>query len=240
MKFGIVQFPGSNCDYDCYNAVKGVLGQDAQLLWHKETSLEKSDCIILPGGFTYGDYLRVGAIARYSPIMSSVIDFAQKGGFILGICNGFQVLTETGLLPGALIKNDCLHFICQQQAIRIDNNKTPFTCHYQKGQILQFPIAHGEGHYYASQSTIQKLETNQQIIFRYCDKMGHVTPEANPNGSVSNIAGICNKSKNVLGLMPHPERCMENCLGSKDGLMIFQSLLSIFENNISRFSFNQE
>jgi len=231
MKFGVVQFPGSNCDYDCYYVLKNLLGLQTEMLWHKDNNLDGNDCVILPGGFTYGDYLRVGAIARYSPIMSAVIDFARKGNFVIGICNGFQVLTEAQLLPGALIRNNCLHFICKQQTIRVENNNTPFTAKYQKGQILQLPIAHGEGCYYADIETIDELEENKQIIFRYCDSKGNITNNSNPNGSLSNIAGICNKGKNVLGLMPHPERSMERCLGSTDGCFLFKSIIKYIEES---------
>jgi phosphoribosylformylglycinamidine synthase I len=229
MKFGIVQFPGSNCDYDCYYAIRNIIQASAEMIWHKKEKLDGYDCIVLPGGFTYGDYLRVGAIARYSPIMSAVIDFAEKGGLVLGICNGFQVLTEARLLPGALIRNDCLHFMCRQQMIRLENIDTPFTGLYQKGQVLQIPIAHGEVCYYTDQKTIKQLEANKQIVFRYCDSKGDITKEANPNGSLFNIAGICNKERNVLGLMPHPERCVEHCLGSVGGLLLFQSIIMHFK-----------
>ena len=232
MKFGIVQFPGSNCDYDCYYAISEVLRFPAEMIWHKEKNLDGYACVILPGGFTYGDYLRVGAIARYSPVMSAVVNFAKNGGLVLGICNGFQVLTEAQLLPGALIRNNCLHFICQNQTIRVESVDTPYTKLYQKGQVLQIPIAHGEGCYYADKGTIDVLETNQQILFRYCDSNGGITKEANPNGSISNIAGICNKERNVFGLMPHPERCMEDCLGSIDGRLLFESIVMYLKEDI--------
>lgn len=232
MKFGIVQFPGSNCDYDCYYAIRNSLKISVELIWHKDKILDGYDCIILPGGFTYGDYLRVGAIARYSPVMSAVINFAEKGGFVVGICNGFQVLTEARLLPGILIRNNCLHFICKQQTIKIENNMTPFTRLYQQGQIVKMPIAHGEGCYYADRKTIDQLEANKQVLFRYCDQSGKITREANPNGSLSNIAGICNRERNILGLMPHPERCMEGCLGSTDGRLLFESLKMYINENI--------
>ncbi len=227
MKFGVVQFPGSNCDYDCYYAIKNILKAPVEMIWHKEKehNLKGYDCIVLPGGFSYGDYLRVGAIARYSPIMTAVIDFALKGGLVLGICNGFQVLTEAKLLPGALIRNECLHFICRQQTIRVENIDTPFTKLYQKGQVLKIPIAHGEGCYYADEETISELENHHQILFRYCDARGEITREANPNGSLSNIAGICNRERNIVGLMPHPERAMEECLASLDGRLLFESIV---------------
>lgn len=232
MKFGIVQFPGSNCDYDCYYAIKNSLKISVGLIWHKDKILDGYDCIILPGGFTYGDYLRVGAIARYSPVMSAVINFAEKGGFVVGICNGFQVLSEARLLPGVLIRNNCLHFICKQQTVKIENNRTPFTRLYQQGQIVTMPIAHGEGCYYADRKTIDQLEANKQVLFRYCDQSGQITRKANPNGSLSNIAGICNRERNILGLMPHPERCMEDCLGSVDGRLLFESLKMYINENI--------
>lgn len=233
MKFGIVQFPGSNCDNDCYHAMKNVLQIPTEMIWHKENDLHGYDCIILPGGFSYGDYLRVGAIARYAPIMSAVIDFAGKGGMVLGICNGFQVLTEAKLLPGALIRNHCLHFICKTQTIRVEHNKTPFTERYQKGQVLEFPIAHGEGCYYADQKTIERLEKNKQILFRYCNSNGEITQKTNPNGSISHIAGICNRERNVLGLMPHPERCMEDCLGSIDGRLLFEGIVGHLRRDVA-------
>ena len=233
MKFGIVVFPGSNCDYDCYYTIKNVLRIPVDMIWHKNNHLKGYSCIVLPGGFTYGDYLRVGAITRYSPIMSAVIDFAKKGGFVLGICNGFQVLTESKLLPGALIRNDCLHFICKRQTIRVENIKTSFTNLFQEKQILQMPIAHGDGCYYADKKTVDELEANKQIVFRYCDANGKITNKANPNGSISNIAGICNKEKNVLGMMPHPERSAEDCLESEDGRLLFESIITSIKKGIS-------
>lgn len=225
MRFGVVQFPGSNCDYDCYYALSNILQINTDMIWHKKTILDNYDCIILPGGSSYGDYLRVGAIARYSPVMSAIIDFAHGGGLVLGICNGFQVLTEAKLLPGVLIRNNCLHFVCKQQTVRVDNVQSPFTSLYQEGQILQIPIAHGEGCYYADKKTMKQLEKNKQILFRYCGVEGDLTEKSNPNGSLGNIAGICNESGNVLGLMPHPERCMEHCLGSVDGILLFRSII---------------
>ncbi len=229
MKFGVIKFPGSNCDFDCYYAINNIMEVPVEWIWHKQENVDGFDCIFLPGGFTYGDYLRVGAIARYSPIMRAVIDFAKKGGLVIGICNGFQVLTEAGLLPGTLTRNECLHFICKQQTIRVENSSTPFTGSCQKKQILRIPIAHGEGCYYADRETLEKLELNNQIIFRYCDVSGNISRQANPNGSLSNIAGICNKEKNVLGLMPHPERAIENCLGSDDGRLIFESIIEFLK-----------
>ncbi|GAB4116473.1 MAG: phosphoribosylformylglycinamidine synthase subunit PurQ [Candidatus Caldatribacteriota bacterium] len=226
MKFGVVQFPGSNCDYDCYYALKYVLKVPTEFIWHKEKDISGYNCIVLPGGFSYGDYLRVGAIARYSPVMKAVVDFARRGGLLIGICNGFQILTEAGLLPGALIRNHCLHFVCKPQNIRVENIETPFTNRCQKGQVLKVPIAHGEGCYYTDQKTLEELEKNNQVLFRYCDIEGKITKAANPNGSLHNIAGICNKKRNIFGLMPHPERSMEECLGSTDGHLIFESIIN--------------
>lgn len=221
----MVVFPGSNCDADCLHAIKASTGQTVEYIWHKAGSVDGYDCIVLPGGFSYGDYLRCGAVARFSPVMTPVIEFAQKGGLVLGICNGFQILTEAGLLPGALHRNKNLQFICDDTYLRIENNATPFTCQAEVGQVIRVPIAHGEGNYYADPEIIQQLEENKQVIFRYCDPYGEITPAANPNGSVNNIAGICNSKGNVLGMMPHPERCAEAILGNTDGQLIFQSLL---------------
>lgn len=229
MKFGVVVYPGSNCDADCYHLVKDVLEQPVQYIWHQDTSLENCDCIILPGGFSYGDYLRAGAIARFSPISESVAEFAAKGGLVLGICNGFQVLLESGLLPGAMKRNEGLKFKCQQTLLRVENTSIPYTNLLEKGQIIQVPIAHGEGNYYCDEATYQQLEANGQIVFRYCDQQGQLTPETNPNGSLQSIAGICNKQGNVLGMMPHPERCGEQVLGGTDGLLIFKSILKWWE-----------
>lgn len=224
MKFGVVTFPGSNCDYDSYAAVKHVLGEDVTFLWHKSSDLVNCDVIILPGGFSYGDYLRAGAIARFSPIMSEVVKFAKGGGRVIGICNGFQVLTESGLLPGALVRNAHLRFSCRQVWLRVENDQTPFTQACAKGDLLKVPIAHGEGNYYDFSGDIKELEDNGQIVFRYVTPKGEVTPEANPNGSINNIAGICNREGNVLGMMPHPERAVEEILGSADGLRVFESI----------------
>jgi len=227
MKFGVVTFPGSNCDYDCYNVVKRVLKQPVEFIWHAGTKLDHFDCIILPGGFSYGDYLRCGAIAKYSGIMGEIIKFAQQGGgLVIGICNGFQILTESGLLPGALQRNKSLKFICKNVHLKCENNKTPFTNKLKKDHVIKIPIAHGEGNYIADPSTIAELKKNKQIIFTYCDEKGHVNEEANPNGSILNISGICNKKRNVLGMMPHPERCSESILGGLDGKLIFESILS--------------
>jgi phosphoribosylformylglycinamidine synthase len=226
MKFGVVIFPGSNCDYDTYYVLKEVLNQPTFFLWHKDQDLKGVDCVVLPGGFSYGDYLRSGAIARFSPIMQEIIKFAQKGGLVLGICNGFQILLESGLLEGAMLRNKNLKFLCQHVWIRVENNKTPFTRKAQVGQVLKIPIAHFDGNYYAPPETLQRLKKNGQIIFRYCTENGEINEEANVNGSVENIAGICNASGNVLGLMPHPERAAEAILGSSDGLVIFKSIIN--------------
>ncbi|MCS7000039.1 MAG: phosphoribosylformylglycinamidine synthase subunit PurQ [Bacteroidota bacterium] len=230
MKVGIVVFPGSNCDRDTYYAVQQVCGIDVQFLWHKDGSIPSDvQCVILPGGFSYGDYLRSGAIARFSPIMRDVVRFAQQGGLVLGICNGFQILTEAGLLPGALLRNANERFICRTVHVRVENSSTPFTTSYTRGQVLQLPIAHGEGRYYAPPEVLDQLHQDEQIVFRYTDSNGISTPSSNPNGSVDNIAGICNRKRNVLGLMPHPERAIEALLGSEDGKGIFYSLMHYFE-----------
>ncbi len=218
MKFGVIVFPGSNCDHDCYNVVKNVLKQPVEYIWHTETNLDKYDCIIVPGGFSYGDYLRCGAIARFSKVMDSLKKFAEKGKLVIGICNGFQILCEAGLLPGALQRNKNLRFVCKFIDLKVENNKTKFTKKYKKGQILRIPIAHGEGNYTCDKQTLAELKKNKQIVFTYKGE--------NPNGSTANIAGICNKKRNVLGMMPHPERASELILGSKDGLELFKSILS--------------
>ncbi len=229
MKFGIVVFPGSNCDHDAYYAIKHNLGYEVQFLWHKDTSIPADiRCIVLPGGFSYGDYLRTGAIARFSPIMKEIIRFAQNGGLIIGICNGFQILTESGLLPGALLKNTSLRFICKDVFLKTINTNTPFTSLIKKDSILKIPIAHFEGNYYADNDTIKELEDNGQIVFQYCESNGVVSEQANPNGSLKNIAGIVNKKKNVLGMMPHPERYCDATLGGTDGTLIFQSIANNF------------
>jgi len=224
MKYGVVTFPGSNCDYDAYSAAKHVMGEETNFLWHKSTDLMGSDVIILPGGFSYGDYLRAGAISKFSPIMDEVMKFAKNGGIVIGICNGFQVLTECGLLPGALIRNKHLRFSCKFVNLKVINNQTPFTNVCKTGDVLKIPIAHGEGNYYHFNDDIKKLEDNNQIVFRYCDENGNMTDSANPNGSINNIAGICNAEGNILGMMPHPERAVEDILGSIDGLKVFESL----------------
>jgi phosphoribosylformylglycinamidine synthase subunit PurQ / glutaminase len=224
MRVAIVTFPGSNCDYDCMKALTDVVGVHAEFVWHRETSLGDADAVILPGGFSYGDYLRAGAIARFSPIMAAVLAFAARGGPVLGICNGFQVLCEAGLLPGALIRNESLKFQGERVWVRVENTATMFTDHYEQGQMLHLHIAHGQGNYVADPATIAALETSDRVVFRYVDEHGNPTPEGNANGSMNNIAGIINESGNVLGLMPHPERSVEQLLGSSDGLPLFQSL----------------
>ena len=226
MKFAIVVFPGSNCDHDAYHAVKHVLKQDAEFVWHKETSLKGADVAILPGGFSHGDYLRTGAIARFSPVMNAVMDFARKGGPVLGICNGFQILLEAGMLPGAMLRNRDLKFHCEHVHIRVEQTGTPFTMNASTGQVLTIPIAHGEGNYFADPEVLQRLEASGRVVFRYCDARGLITDEANPNGAANNIAGICSESRNVVGLMPHPERACESVLGSADGLVMFESVVS--------------
>jgi phosphoribosylformylglycinamidine synthase I len=228
MKFGVIVFPGSNCDYDAYMAVKTAVKQDVEFLWHQDTSLNDCDCVILPGGFSYGDYLRTGAIARFSSIMKKVMEFAKDGGLVVGICNGFQILLEAGLLPGAMLRNTSLRFICKFVRIRTEDENTPFTNQCKKDQVLRIPIAHTDGNYFIAREGLERLEENDQIIFRYCDEKGNVTPEANPNGSLENIAGICNHAKNVLGMMPHPERASESILGSDDGKYVFGSIVNFF------------
>lgn len=227
-KFGVVVFPGSNCDHDAYYVLKKVMQQDTVFLWHKDSSLESVDVVVLPGGFSYGDYLRCGAIARFSPIMKEVIKFAQQGGIVVGICNGFQILCEAGLLPGALLRNECLTFVCKFVNIRVENENTRFTSHCQRGEILRIPIAHGEGNYFVDDVTFNRLEANHQILFRYCETDGEITKEANPNGSRSNIAGIINDQGNVMGMMPHPERAADPVLNETDGQKIFRSIIDSF------------
>lgn len=233
MKFGVIQFPGSTCDYDCFYALRDVLKVQVDFVWHRETNLESYNCIILPGGFSYGDYLRVGAIARFSPIMKAVKKYSDDGGLVLGICNGFQILLEAGLLPGVLIKNNCLHFLCRYLYLKVENNSTPYTHLCEKEQVLKIPIAHGEGNYYVDKNTLRELIKNNQIVLRYCDAKREITPEANPNGSIYNIAAVCNKGGNVLGMMPHPERCVEDCLGSSDGKYIFNSILDFIKKKLN-------
>lgn len=225
-KFGVVVFPGSNCDDDLVYVISDILEQEVVKLWHKDTELHNVDGILIPGGFSYGDYLRAGALAKYSPIMKSIKDFANKGGFVFGICNGFQILCEAGLLPGTLLRNNSQNFICKNVYIKADNNKTLITSKIDTNRALMIPIAHAEGRYYADGQTITEMRKNGQILFRYCDEYGRLSEEVNPNGSVENIAGICNKDKNVYGMMPHPERASDDELGNTDGLLIFQSILA--------------
>ena len=226
MKFGIVTFPGSNCDYDAYHAVVDALGEEGVYLWHKSHDLEGSDVVILPGGFSYGDYLRAGAIARFSPIMQEVAAHARRGGPVLAVCNGFQIACEAGLLPGALLRNESLCFVCKPVRLRVENTDTLFTHRYADGQILRIPIAHGEGRFTADAETLDRLEGEGAVVFRYVDADGAATAEANPNGSMRNIAGIVNAQGNVLGMMPHPERAVDSLLGSNDGLPLFESILA--------------
>ncbi len=224
MKFGIVILPGSNCDHDALHVTRDVLGAQVEVLWHKETDLKGVDCVIIPGGFAYGDYLRAGALAKFAPIMEPIRRHAANGGLVFGICNGFQVLTEVGLLPGALMRNEHLRFAGRDIYLRTEETNTPITAELSPGQILKMPIAHGEGNYFADDATLDALERNHQVVFRYCDAEGRLTHEANPNGSARNIAGICNETRNVMGMMPHPERCSEALLGNADGLGIFKSI----------------
>jgi phosphoribosylformylglycinamidine synthase len=227
MKFGVIVYPGSNCDHDCYHAVKHVFGQEAEYVWHKAMEIKGFDCLILPGGFSYGDYLRPGAIARFSPVMEAINRFARNGGLVIGICNGFQILCEAGLLPGALIMNRGLKFICKKTFVRVENNSTTFTRAYEKGQVVEIPIAHADGNFFADEDTLKGLEDGERIVFRYSTPEGGITPEANPNGAVANIAGIVNDRGNVLGMMPHPERACEKELGGTDGRGVFESLLKV-------------
>lgn len=225
MKFAVVQFPGSNCDQDCISAINAIEGLRAEYVWHKETSLDGFDAIVLPGGFSYGDYLRCGAIARFSPIMQAVLNDARAGKLVIGTCNGFQILCEAGLLPGALVRNRSLHFVCQMVNLRVEVSDTAFTRGLPVGSVLRIPVAHGEGCYFADEATLRELNAHRQIVLRYCDAGGRVVPEANPNGSIENIAGICNRAGNVFGLMPHPDRASEERLGSADGAKIFRSMI---------------
>jgi len=229
MKFGVIVFPGSNCDHDAYHVVSKHVGQPVDFIWHKETNLNAYDAILIPGGFSYGDYLRAGALASFSPVMDAVKDFAAKGKFVFGICNGFQILCESGLLPGALMRNADLHFICKHVHVRVENGNTPYTSESENGRVLSLPVAHAEGNYFCDDATLNELEENGQIVFRYCDPDGELNASSNPNGALSSIAGICNKERNVLGMMPHPERACEELLGSNDGRDIFRSLTKAIE-----------
>lgn len=226
-KFGVVIFPGSNCDQDMIHVLRDIMGQEVEELWHKDTDLKGCNFIILPGGFSYGDYLRSGAIARFSPIMDKIIEFANNGGHVMGVCNGFQILCEAGLLPGALLHNNNQKFICKNVFIKADNNNTLITSEIPKEQVLKIPVAHAEGRFFADDKTIKELNDNGQILFRYCDENGEVTDTTNPNGTIENIAGVCNAGKNVFGMMPHPERATDSTLSNIDGRWIFDSLLSL-------------
>jgi phosphoribosylformylglycinamidine synthase len=228
IKVGIVVFPGSNCDHDAHFVAETIMGQDARFIWHKEGSIGDVDVVVLPGGFSYGDYLRCGAIARFSPVMKDVVRFANSGGLVIGICNGFQVLTEAGLLPGVLLRNKSLLFICKYLHLRVENAETKFTGTCRRGDVLEIPIAHGEGNYFTDPDTLKRIEDNHQVVFRYCDRSGLLTAEANPNGSLNHIAGIVNETGNVLGMMPHPERASDPILGHIDGKKIFDSIIQSF------------
>ena len=231
MKFAVIQFPGSNCDQDCIAAINGLEGLRAEYVWHKETSLDNFDAIVLPGGFAYGDYLRCGAIARFSPIMRAVTSDARAGKLVLGTCNGFQILCEAGLLPGALVRNRSLRFVCDMVTTRVEVDDSPFTRGCQKGSLLRLPIAHGEGRFFANAETLRELNDNRQVILRYADSRGCIVPESNPNGSIENIAGICNRERNVFALMPHPDRASDAGLGSADGAKIFRSMMQTISAN---------
>ncbi|HEX5707027.1 MAG TPA: phosphoribosylformylglycinamidine synthase subunit PurQ [Pyrinomonadaceae bacterium] len=226
MKFGVIVFPGSNCDHDAYHVISKHVGQPVDFIWHRDTDLSTYDAVIIPGGFSYGDYLRAGALARFSPVMRSVKEFAAEGRLVLGICNGFQILCEAGLLPGALIRNRDLHFVCEHVHVRLETTETPFTHELEPGRVLRIPIAHAEGNYVCDDETLEELRREDRVVFRYCDAEGRTTEESNPNGSRDSIAGICSRERNVLGLMPHPERACEELLGSSDGQGIFRSLAS--------------
>ena len=226
MRFGVCVFPGSNCDYDTYYVLRDVVGAEVRFLDFREKKIENLDCVVIPGGFSFGDYLRAGALASKTPLARAIVDFSQKGGLVVGICNGFQILTELHLLPGALLKNSNLRFVCKDVFLRVENNNTPFTKKLEKGEVIRLPIAHGEGRYYVPEEELKKLEQNGQILFRYCLEDGTVSQEANPNGSVGNIAGVCNDTFNVFGLMPHPERACEDLLGYHHGLLLWYSLVN--------------
>ena len=226
VKFGVIVFPGSNCDRDVAYVTRDLLHQPTRMVWHEDSDLSEIDVVVVPGGFSYGDYLRCGAIARFSPAMRSVMEHAKQGKYVLGICNGFQVLTEAGLLPGALVRNRDLHFICDRVPLKVERTDLPWTQHYQSGAVITIPIAHGEGSYYADADTLKALEDNRQVLFRYCSPMGTLEQESNPNGSLNHIAGICNQEGNVLGMMPHPERASDPVLGGTDGIKLFQGVLA--------------
>lgn len=226
MNFGVIVFPGANCDRDIAYILRDILGQPTRMIWHEDSDLSDIDVVVVPGGFSYGDYLRCGAIAQFSPAMRSTLSHAQQGKPVMGICNGFQVLTEMGLLPGALVRNRDMHFVCDRLPLTVERNDLPWTQGYKKGQVITIPIAHGEGCYFADDDTLKALEDNRQVLFRYCDANGQVNEAANPNGSLNNIAGICNKAGNVLGMMPHPERAADAALGNTDGLALFEGLVA--------------
>ncbi len=232
MRFAVLQFPGSNCDQDCVHVLGNVLGQDADYLWHKEESIANADAVVVPGGFSYGDYLRTGSIAQFSPVMNAVKAFANAGGLVIGICNGFQILCETGMLPGALVRNRSLQFRCETIFLKVPAADSPFTSEVPEGKLLRVPIAHGEGCYFADDETLAKLQANHQILFQYANETGEFSDEANPNGSLLNIAGICNEGRNVCGMMPHPERASENVLGVDDGRLVFESMLRYLEAKV--------
>ena len=232
MKFGVVVFPGSNCDHDTYHVISKIVGQPVDFIWHKQDSVEGFDAIILPGGFSYGDYLRTGALARFSPVMQAVKNFADQGGLVIGICNGFQILCESGLLPGVLLRNRDLKFICEHVHVKVTNTNSPYSSVYKSEQVLQIPVAHGDGNYFCDPETLAELERENRILFRYCEDDGTVTEAANINGSLNNIAGICNQQGNVLGLMPHPERAAEDALGSHDGLALFTSMTNALRERL--------
>jgi phosphoribosylformylglycinamidine synthase I len=227
MKFGVLIFPGSNCDHDAYYVVEAAAKQPVTFLWHASQDLENCDAIIVPGGFAYGDYLRTGAIAKFAPIMEQVRRFASGGGPVLGICNGFQILCEAGLLPGALLRNAGLKYVCKPVKLRVETTDSPFTSACKQGQVLEIPIGHMEGNYFCDADTLAALKRDQQVLFRYCDEAGEITPESNPNGSLDNIAGICNEGRNVLGMMPHPDRSSDPILGMNDGFKIFESMIGV-------------
>jgi phosphoribosylformylglycinamidine synthase subunit PurQ / glutaminase len=233
MKIAVIQFPGSNCDQDCLRALTDGLRVPAEYLWHKETSVFGFDAVVLPGGFSYGDYLRCGAIARFSPIVKAIVRAANDGMPVIGICNGFQILCEAGLLPGALIRNQSLHFVCQPVWLRVETDETPFTAKLDKERLLRMPVAHGEGSYFAEPATLAKLQSKRQVVFRYVDESGKSTRESNPNGSMLNIAGTCNEARNVVGMMPHPDRAWDRRLGSEDGKLLFESLVGSLESAVT-------
>ena len=233
MKIAVIQFPGSNCDQDCLRALTDGLRVSAEYLWHKESSVFGFDAVVLPGGFSYGDYLRCGAIARFSPIVKAIVRAANDGMPVVGICNGFQILCEAGLLPGALIRNQSLHFVCQPVWLRVETDETPFTAKLDKGRLLRMPVAHGEGSYFAEPATLATLQSKKQVVFRYVDESGKSTRESNPNGSMLNIAGICNEARNVVGMMPHPDRAWDRRLGSEDGKLLFESLVGSLESAVT-------